>query len=245
MADKTRAERNPDGYAYRYHSQLGGTVLRFNHGEDVNGGRPFEVVPYWFSPPDPPRGDGWEALRTVRDSLVAVRQRAIHYQWDDQVVDTIELVDRLLAAAPKEPEPAESSAEPAQDDEAAIEAWGRSMLVHTVGELESDSTPYFASLVCRRAKKGLEIMRSLASENADLLAKLADYEAHQSYRPLIPGNLIDMIDEHGREWTRTDRVRSTVAELVQPQTVEDITRLREKLAAAEERIAEMRGIAKG
>lgn len=52
MADKTRAERNPDGYAYRYHSQLGGTVLRFNHGEDVNGGRPFEVVPYWFSPPD-------------------------------------------------------------------------------------------------------------------------------------------------------------------------------------------------
>lgn len=206
----------------------------------------------------------------------------------------IAVIQELLSA-PKEPKHVESPA-PAQDDEAAIEAWGRSMLVHTVGELESDSTPYFASLVCRRAEKGLGIMRSLASENADLRAKLADAheqlrcpdcgcatpeeaeagecgcdspvcsvevtttvakelcdvakklaaaEAHQSDRPLIPGNLIDRIDEHGREWTRTDRVRAAVAELVQPQTVEEITRLREKLAAAEERIAEMRGIAKG
>lgn len=100
MADKTRAERNPDGYAYRYHSQLGGTVLRFNHGEDVNGGRPFEVVPYWFSPPDPPRGDGWEALRELR--LWAVEHTHKDAWGVDVQYGVTDEIDRLLAAAPKE-----------------------------------------------------------------------------------------------------------------------------------------------
>lgn len=48
-ADDGRALlRKPDGYAYRYHSPCGGTTLRFNNGEEVNGGRPFESVPYYL-----------------------------------------------------------------------------------------------------------------------------------------------------------------------------------------------------
>lgn len=39
-----------DGYAYRYRHINGGTVLRFNHGEEVNGSKPIEAVPYWFAP---------------------------------------------------------------------------------------------------------------------------------------------------------------------------------------------------
>ncbi len=44
-----RAEepRAPSGYAYRY-PDMGRTVIRFNNGEEVNGSRPIEAVPYWF-----------------------------------------------------------------------------------------------------------------------------------------------------------------------------------------------------
>lgn len=39
--------RVPSGYAYRY-PYMGGTVIRFNNGGEVNGSRPIEAVPYWF-----------------------------------------------------------------------------------------------------------------------------------------------------------------------------------------------------
>ena len=39
-----------DGYAYRYRHINGGTVLRFNHGEEVNGSKPIEAVPFCFKP---------------------------------------------------------------------------------------------------------------------------------------------------------------------------------------------------
>jgi hypothetical protein len=45
---------SPSGYAYRYRSPFGGTCIRFNGGEEVNGGRPIEAVPYWFAPPSAP-----------------------------------------------------------------------------------------------------------------------------------------------------------------------------------------------
>jgi hypothetical protein len=45
---------SPSGYAYRYRSPFGGTCIRFNGGEEVNGGRPIEPVPYWFAPPSAP-----------------------------------------------------------------------------------------------------------------------------------------------------------------------------------------------
>ncbi|WP_175796357.1 DUF551 domain-containing protein [Burkholderia anthina] len=37
----------PSGYAHRY-PHMGGTVIRFNNGGEVNGSRPTEAIPYWF-----------------------------------------------------------------------------------------------------------------------------------------------------------------------------------------------------
>ena len=48
--------RQPDGYAYRYPSQSlsGGTEIRFSHGQEINGSKPIEAVPYYFgTPPEP------------------------------------------------------------------------------------------------------------------------------------------------------------------------------------------------
>lgn len=40
----------PHGYAYRYRSGFGDgrTVIRFNNGEEVNGSKPIEAIPYFF-----------------------------------------------------------------------------------------------------------------------------------------------------------------------------------------------------
>ncbi|WP_324658311.1 hypothetical protein [Burkholderia thailandensis] len=62
----------PSGYAYRYPS-LGGTVIRFNSGKEVNGSRPIEAIPYWFAAPQPAQADArvgltgeqWEELRLI------------------------------------------------------------------------------------------------------------------------------------------------------------------------------------
>jgi len=53
-ADPEGEPPSPSGYAYRYRSPFGGTYIRFNGGEEVNGGRPIEAVPYWFAPPSAP-----------------------------------------------------------------------------------------------------------------------------------------------------------------------------------------------
>jgi hypothetical protein len=47
--------RAPDGYAYRYHSTSlsGGTVIRFSNGEEINGGRPIEAIPFFYGTPAP------------------------------------------------------------------------------------------------------------------------------------------------------------------------------------------------
>ena len=39
----------PSGYAYRYPDGI-----RFNNGNEVNGCRPSEAIPYWFSQPPAP-----------------------------------------------------------------------------------------------------------------------------------------------------------------------------------------------
>jgi hypothetical protein len=59
----------PNGYAYRYRSPFGGTCIRFNGGEQVNGGRPIEAVPYWFAPPSVPAIQ--PAPETPADALAA------------------------------------------------------------------------------------------------------------------------------------------------------------------------------
>ncbi|MEN5207989.1 hypothetical protein ABE493_07685 [Stenotrophomonas terrae] len=41
----------PDGYHYRYPTLYGtGTYIRKNNGEEVNGSKPVEAVPYWYAP---------------------------------------------------------------------------------------------------------------------------------------------------------------------------------------------------
>ena len=55
----------PSGYAYRYPDGI-----RFNWGQQVNGCRPSEALPYWFSPhaPEPPdvEANAIKALRRLR-----------------------------------------------------------------------------------------------------------------------------------------------------------------------------------
>lgn len=46
-ADRYGRREPPYGYAYRYHG-YGVDVLRFNNGQEVNGSKPFETVPYWI-----------------------------------------------------------------------------------------------------------------------------------------------------------------------------------------------------
>ncbi len=46
-SDRYGRREPPYGYAYRYHG-YGGDVLRFNNGQEVNGSKPFETVPYWI-----------------------------------------------------------------------------------------------------------------------------------------------------------------------------------------------------
>jgi len=40
----------PSGYAYRYPT-ASGSVIRFSHGQEVNGSRPLYAIPYWFGQP--------------------------------------------------------------------------------------------------------------------------------------------------------------------------------------------------
>jgi hypothetical protein len=61
-------QRNPDGYAYRYSGPYGG--LRFNNGEEVNGSKPMEAVPYFLGSPAEPIIDGyplWSGLPPAPD----------------------------------------------------------------------------------------------------------------------------------------------------------------------------------
>ncbi len=45
------AVRQPDGYHYRYPDLYGtDTCIRKNNGEEVNGSKPVEAVPYWYAP---------------------------------------------------------------------------------------------------------------------------------------------------------------------------------------------------
>jgi hypothetical protein len=46
--------RKPDGYAYRYPWGHDGTVIRHNNGEEVNGAKPIEAIPYYYGAPAAP-----------------------------------------------------------------------------------------------------------------------------------------------------------------------------------------------
>jgi hypothetical protein len=46
-------ERKPDGYAYRYSDAWGSgrTVIEFSGGQERNGNKPIEAIPYYFAAP--------------------------------------------------------------------------------------------------------------------------------------------------------------------------------------------------
>ena len=48
LRERIAALRQPSGYAYEYPSYRGGTTIRFNGGEEVNGSKPLRAIPYVF-----------------------------------------------------------------------------------------------------------------------------------------------------------------------------------------------------
>lgn len=79
----------PHGYAYRYP----GDVLRFNHGQEVNGTRPIEAIPYWLGgtadavdhhPSRIFRAGYRSALMAYRPDLVD----AFNAEWPQDMVDS-------------------------------------------------------------------------------------------------------------------------------------------------------------
>lgn len=46
LAQPQAAQPAPSGYAYRYSDGI-----RFNGGQEVNGSKPTEAIPYWFATP--------------------------------------------------------------------------------------------------------------------------------------------------------------------------------------------------
>lgn len=133
MADKTRAERIIE---LRAEAESILIDLTLHANDSVEAGSARNRLRLAFAealalPPDPPRGDGWEALRELRatvlaawDELIAAKKRhdpgsemrVIAQAQANDLQGVIAAIDRLLAAAPEETETAESPAEPAQDD---------------------------------------------------------------------------------------------------------------------------------
>ena len=48
LRERIATLRQPSGYAYEYPSYRGGTTIRFNGGEEVNGSKPLRAIPYVF-----------------------------------------------------------------------------------------------------------------------------------------------------------------------------------------------------
>jgi hypothetical protein len=93
----------PHGYAYRYHA-LGGDVLRFNSGEPVNGGKPFEAVPYWLGkPPAQPQG--------VDDLYLMLVRRGYAQHEADEIAKMTARIESGMPAQPPETVPVPDKAE--------------------------------------------------------------------------------------------------------------------------------------
>jgi hypothetical protein len=59
----------PSGYAYRYPS-IEGSVIRFNHGQEVNGSRPLCAIPYWLGQPPTPQPSPVPVAEAVTEKQV-------------------------------------------------------------------------------------------------------------------------------------------------------------------------------
>jgi hypothetical protein len=78
----------PHGYAYRYPGIMGG--IKFTHGQEINGSRPIEAIPYWLGkppvdllkeveptpPPAPAGGLLYEVARLLANRISLMRPSA-------------------------------------------------------------------------------------------------------------------------------------------------------------------------
>jgi len=134
----------------------------------------------------------------------------------DALNKAVRLRDWHSGPAPKEPEPAESPAEPAQDDEVSDELqWAIDGFGEAAYDWADSNTDPESQLGERERQKERELKAVIAREKADMRAKLEAAEAA-------------LVARHGGE------PLALLAELDEA---------RAKLAAAEERIAEMRKVA--
>lgn len=120
------APREPDGYAYFYPSHYGGRTIRFNGGEEVNGGRPEASRPYWIG-----TDGGTSALETLRAIVHEINSRRSPgeselglggaYLAVVALLERIEVLERVRAAAERL-DPADGSDELRAALEAAKES---------------------------------------------------------------------------------------------------------------------------
>lgn len=89
-------QSEPSGYAYRYRYGAGGTVLRFNSGEEVHGARPVEAVPFWFAPQPPQIPEGYR-LQPISEFDAMMNTRMIPEGYKLVPKYTMEFVLRAMA----------------------------------------------------------------------------------------------------------------------------------------------------
>lgn len=103
--------RKPDGYAYRYPSTTGeGTVIRFTCGQDINGSRAIEAIPYFYGTPParvPEIAELREALDSIRqfgsDTLSGRVDGPTDREWFKDGVREMTRRARLALAATQQP----------------------------------------------------------------------------------------------------------------------------------------------
>lgn len=70
LAADSVTERTPDGYAYRYLTGLdGSSVIRHSRGEEINGTKPYESIPYYYGKPPTPTAPATDGVSFDRSLL--------------------------------------------------------------------------------------------------------------------------------------------------------------------------------
>ncbi|WP_313250095.1 hypothetical protein [Stenotrophomonas acidaminiphila] len=93
------AVRQPDGYHYRYPDLYGtDTCIRKNNGEEVNGSKPVEAVPYWYAPVTAAPADTWFADQlTAMGEVIPLASTPAAPADDEEDAYVIDQMGKLLA----------------------------------------------------------------------------------------------------------------------------------------------------
>jgi hypothetical protein len=117
-----QAERKPDGYAYRYPDAWGSgrTVIEFSGGQERNGNKPLEAIPYYFGTPpaaavaevhgysDNDRARIVSALQSARDRMASMLPKVYGEGWDGDLDTMLEAINYMKRAGRISP-PADSA----------------------------------------------------------------------------------------------------------------------------------------